>query len=283
MKMNNGPPRRPNRNGESNAAAVPMRLLANIGRWGINIWRPPLQFFSDAVAVVWQVCRPMTWRRPVRSEFMRQCYEVGTRALPFIAVSGVFVGFGIVAQALYWLETFGGKALFGGFLAVVLVREVAPVLVGLIVIGRSGSTILVELGTMKTEGQVHALDAQGIDPFLYLVLPRVMALSLSMFCLAIAFVAVALVAGFVTGTLVGMISLPFSDFLNSALGSMGRKEYYLITAKTLSIGFAVGLISCKAALSLGGNTTDVLNALPQSYAKSVLATLLLSVFLTILF
>ena len=66
----------------------------------------------------------------------------------------------------------------------------------LIVIGRSGTIILVELGTMKTEGQVHALDAQGIDPFLYLVLPRVMALSLSMFCLTITFVAVALVARF---------------------------------------------------------------------------------------
>jgi len=258
-------------------------LLAAIGLWVVNLWRPPLEFFSDAVAVIWQSCRPVTWRRPVRSKFVSQCYEIGTRALPFIMVTGIFGGFGIVAQSLYWLEAFGGKALFGGFLTVVLVRETAPVLVSLIVIGRSGTTILVELGTMKAEGQVHALDAQGIDPFLYLVLPRVMAFSLSMFCLTITFVAVALVAGFVSGTLVGMINLPFLEFLQSALGAMGSKEYFLITAKTLSIGFVVGLISCKTALSEVDRGTDLLGALPRSYARSVLATLLISIVLTIFF
>ncbi|MHC4230149.1 MAG: MlaE family ABC transporter permease, partial [Planctomycetota bacterium] len=131
----------------------------------IGLWHWPVQFISDAVAVIWQSCRPITWRRSIRTEFMHQCYQVGARALPFILVSGIFVGFGIVAQALHWLKVFGSTALFGGFLSAVLVREIAPVLVGLIVIGRSGSTLLVELGTMKTEGQVDMLDAQGIDPF----------------------------------------------------------------------------------------------------------------------
>lgn len=281
--MNIQPPRHTELDATATSPPIPGKLLAAVGRRAIDMWRPPVEFISDAAAVIWQSCRPITWRRPIRSEFVRQCYEIGTRAVPFIVVSGIFIGFGIVAQALYWLETFGGKTLFGGFLAVVLVREVAPVLVGLIVIGRSGSAILVELGTMKTEGRVHALDAQGIDPFLYLVLPRVMALSLSMFCLTVAFVAVALVAGFVSGSLVGMMNLSFIDFIHSALGSMGRKEYYLITVKALSIGFVVALISCKAALSLGGNATGVLDELPHSYAKSVLATLLISIVLTIVF
>jgi phospholipid/cholesterol/gamma-HCH transport system permease protein len=258
-------------------------LLGAIGRWVINLWRPPLEFFSDAVAVIRQSCRPVTWRRPVRSKFVNQCYEIGTRALPFIMVSGIFGGFGIVAQSLYWLEAFGGKALFGGFLTVVLMRETAPVLVSLIVIGRSGAAILVELGTMRADGQVRALDAQGIDPFLYLVLPRVLAFSLSMFCLTVAFVVVALVAGFISGTLIGMINLPFMDFLHSALGAMGSKAYFLMTAKTLGIGFVVGLISCKTALSEVDRATDVLDALPRSYARSVLATLLISILLSIVF
>ena len=267
---------------QSNARRKIRRLLGTIGLWAIDLWRQPVQFLSDALAVVWQSCRPITWRRPIRTEFMRQCYQVGTRALPFIAVSGIFVGFGIIAQAMLWLEHFGGTTLLGGFLFVVLVREIAPVLVGLIVIGRSGSMILVELGTLKTEGQVHMLDAQGIDPFLYLVLPRVLALSICMFCLTIAFVAVVLLSGFVSGTLVGATQYTFLDFIQRAVGSVGRKEYALITAKTLTIGFVVALIYCKDALGLSGAATGVLDILPRSFAKSVLAALVISIVLTIL-
>jgi len=280
--MNNIRTTEPDVNDQSNAHGKMRHLLETIGLWAIARWQQPVEFLSDALAVVWQSCRPITWRRPIRSEFIHQCYQAGTRALPFIAVSGIFVGFGIIAQAMLWLEFFGGTTILGGFLFVVLVREIAPVLVGLIVIGRSGSMILVELGTLKTEGQVHMLDAQGIDPFLYLVLPRVLALSICMFCLTIAFVAVTLVAGFVSGTLVGVTNFTFFDFIQRALGSIGRQDYVLITAKTFVIGFTVALISCKDALALSGPGAGVLDILPRSFAKSVLAALVISIVLTIL-
>ena len=269
-------------NDPSDAAPKLRRWLATIGLWTIGLWQWPVQFISDAAAVIRQSCRPITWRRPIRTEFMRQCYQVGARALPFILVSGIFVGFGIVAQSFHWLKVFGSTALFGGFLSAVLVREIAPVLVGLIVIGRSGSTLLVELGTMKTEGQVHMLDAQGIDPFLYLVVPRVLAFCLCMFSLTIAFVAVALLAGFASGTLVGIIKSTFFDFINNAIGSMGWHEYLLFTLKTVSIGFVVALISCRTALSLSGVSAGVLDIMPRGFAKSALATLIISIVLTIL-
>ena len=265
-----------------NTAPKLRRLLATIGRWTIGLWQWPVTFISDAVAVIWQSCRPITWRRSIRTEFMRQCYEVGAQALPFILVSGIFVGFGIVAQALHWLKVFGSTALFGGFLSTVLVREIAPVLVGLIMIGRSGSTLLVELGTMKTEGQVHMLDALGIDPFLYLVVPRVLAFCVCMFSLTTAFVAVAMLAGFASGTLFGLIQFTFFDFINRAIGSMGRQTYLLFTLKTVTIGFAVALISCKTALSLTDISARVLDIMPQGFAQSALATLIISIALTIL-
>lgn len=259
------------------------RLLARIGLWAKGFSRWPGQFVSDAVAVIWQSCRPITWRRSIRTEFIRQCYQVGAQALPFILVSGIFVGFGLVAQAFHWLKVFGSTALFGGVMSTVLVREIAPVLVGLIVIGRSGATLLVELGTMKTEGQVHMLDAQGIDPFLYLVVPRVLAFCVCMFSLTTAFVAVALIGGFFSGVLVGITQFHFFDFLNRAIGSMSWQTYALFTLKTVSIGFVVALITCKMALSLSGVSARVLDIMPRGFAKSALATLIISVALTILF
>jgi phospholipid/cholesterol/gamma-HCH transport system permease protein len=257
-------------------------MLAAIGQRTLGFGQPLIRFLSDAVAVLWQSCRPITWRRPVRAEFMHQCFQVGTRALPFILVSGILAGFGMVAQALYWLEVFGGTALFGGILSLVLVREVAPLLVGLIVIGRSGSTIMVELGTMKAAGQVHMLDAQGIDPFLYLVVPRVLAVSISMFCLTIAFIAVAMLAGFVSASFVGTSTYSFFDFFDAILSSIGRKEYILITLKTFIIGFVVALISCRTALSVAAPVANVLDILPRGFAKSVLSAMLISAALTLL-
>jgi phospholipid/cholesterol/gamma-HCH transport system permease protein len=259
-----------------------MKFAAAIGYRTIGLWLPFVQFLSDAAAVIWQGCRPTTWRRPVRTAFMRICYQAGTRAVPFVLVSGVFIGFGLVAQSLYWLETFGGKALFGSFLSLVLVREVAPVLVGLIMIGRSGSVIMADLGIMKAGGQVHMLEAQGIDPFLFLVVPRVLALSVCTFCLSIVFVTIALLAGFVSGTLFGLLNFSFFDFFGRALRGFGPEEYVLITLKTVIIGFVVGLISCKTALATAGPSVNVLEILPRGFAKSVLSTLLISVTLTLM-
>ena len=280
--MNNEPIVPSQRNDTLPAGSMPRRLLAILGLWTIALWQWPVQFISEAVAVIWQSCRPITWRRSVRTEFMRQCYQVGARALPFILVSGIFVGFGIVAQSLHWLKVFGSTALFGGFLSAVLVREIAPVLVGLIMIGRSGAALLVELGTMKTEGQVDMLDAQGIDPFLYLVVPRVLAFCVCMFSLTTAFVAVALLAGFTLGTLVGILQFTFFDFIHRAIGSIGRQTYLLFTLKTVAIGFVVALISCKTALSITGVSADVLDIMPRGFAKSALATLIISIALTII-
>ena len=270
--------------GNDTLHAVPRlrRFLAGIGLLAIGLWQGPVRFISDAVAVIWQSCRPITWRRSIRNEFMRQCYQVGAQALPFILVGGIFVGFGLVAQAFHWLKVFGSTALFGGVITTVLVREIAPVLVGLIVVGRSGSTLLVELGTMKTEGQVQMLDAQGIDPFLYLVLPRVLAVSISMFCLTIAFIAVAMLAGFISIGFVGIRTFSFFDFFNEILSPMGRKEYILITLKTATIGSVVALISCRTALSVAAPVTNVLDILPRGFAKSVLSAMLISAALTLL-
>ncbi|MGD9058082.1 MAG: ABC transporter permease [Desulfobacterales bacterium] len=270
-------------NDTSQAGLMPRRVLATIGKWVIGLWLAFVRFISDALAVIWQSCRPITWRQSIRTEFMRQCYEVGASALPFILFSGVFVGIGILAQGIHWLRLFGSTELFGDILSIVLVRELAPVLVGLILIGRSGSKLLFELGTLKVEGQVHMLDAQGIDPFLYLVVPRVLAFCICMFSLTVVLVAVAYLSGFAVGALIGLIRYTFFDFLNRTIGSLELQTYVLFTLKTVAIGFAVALISCKTALSVSGVSANVMDIMPWGFVKSALANLIISIALTFLF
>ena len=271
-------------NPDSQAAAKvgPGGFPAIIGQWTINQLRGLIQLISIAVAVIWQGLQPLTWRRTVRAEFFQQCHLVGMRALPFILITGSLVGFGIVYQVIYWLGVFGQTEFTGPILVLVLVREVAPLFVALTVIGRSGSVILVELGNMRIDGQVRMLDAQGIDPFLFLIVPRVVAVSVCMFSLTIAFITVALGSGFLAGNALGSMDFTLHEFVFGILSEMGLAEFATIPLKAFSIGFVVALIACATGLSVTGSRSDLLAALPRGVTKSVLAALLISSVLTLL-
>ena len=257
-------------------------LTVMIGQWAIDQIQGLIQFTSIAVSVIWQGLRPLTWRRTVRAEFIEQCYQIGLRALPFIMVAGCIVGLGMVYQAVHWLTVFGQTEFTGPILVLVLVREVAPLFVALILIGRSGSVILVELGNMHISRQIRMLDAQGIDPFLFLVVPRVAASVVCMFSLTILFIAVALGSGFLAGNALGSMGFTLHDFVFGILAEMGFAEFMTIALKTLSIGFVVALIACTTGLSVSGSRSNLLAALPRGVTKSVLATLLISGTLTLL-
>jgi phospholipid/cholesterol/gamma-HCH transport system permease protein len=253
-----------------------------IGRWAIDQTRGLIQFTGLAVAVVRQGLRPLTWRRTLRAEFFDQCYQIGMRALPFILITGGLVGLGIVYQALYWLKLFGQTEFTGLLLVIILVREVAPLFVALTVIGRSGSVILVEIGNMRIDGQIRMLDAQGIDPFLFLVIPRVAAVSVCMFSLTIAFIVVALGSGFWVGNALESQDLTLQNFVFGILAKMEFAEFLTLPLKTLLIGFVVALIACTTGFSVTGSRSELLAALPRGITKSVLATLVISGVLTLL-
>jgi phospholipid/cholesterol/gamma-HCH transport system permease protein len=259
-----------------------LQPLRRIGVWCIATWRGVTGAISIGVAVLVQACRLVTWRRTIRAEFVRNCAQVALHGLPAIIITGVLIGLAMVNQLLYWLRLLGQESLIGQFLVLGLVREIAPVLVGLLVIGRSGSMMMVELGAMRTGGQVHLLDAQGVDPFLYLVIPRVLATALGMFCLNMVFLVVALATGLVAANTLGLTSLTPLDYLEAVLTAMGPKEYALVPLKTLAIGFAIGLISCTTGLAVGRVSPEVSALLPRGFVKAVLATMLISGSLTIL-
>ena len=258
------------------------RVVTVTGQWTIHQFQGLIAFISIAAAVLWQSCRLLTWRRTVRSEFFHQCHRVGTRALPFIMLTALIAGMGIVFETLYWLKVFGQSEFAGSLLVVVLVREIAPLLVALIVIGRSVSVIMIELGIMQADGQIRMLDAQGIDPFIFLLVPRVMAVSVCMFSLTIAFTVVTLAAGFIAGNALSATNSTVYDFVFKILSAMGPADFATIPVKSLSIGFVTGLIGCTTGLSFSGIAPDVHNLLPSGIMKSVIAALLISVVVTLL-
>jgi phospholipid/cholesterol/gamma-HCH transport system permease protein len=271
----------PSRNGPRALHAL-TKPLSLVGAWCIAAGRYLTGLIGLGAAVLWQACRLATWPRTVRAEFMRLCAQIALYGLPAILVTGLLIGFAMVQQVLYWLQFAGQEGLIGEFLVLGLVREIAPLLVGMIVLGRSGITMMVELSAMRESGHVHLLEAQGIDPFLYLVMPRVLATALSVYCLTMVFLLVALSAGLAAATVLDLTSLSLLDFIEEVLNAMGPLEYALVPLKTLAMGFAVGLISCTTGLAVGSGDHDVSTRLPQGFVRAVLALMLISGGLTIL-
>ena len=257
-------------------------IVAVIGQWTIHQLQRFIAFTSIAAAALWQSCRLLTWRRTVRSEFFHQCHQVGTRALSFIVLTALIAGLGIVFETLYWLKVFGQSEFAGSLLVVVLIREIGPLLVALIVIGRSVSVIMIELGIMQADGQIRMLDAQGIDPFIYLLVPRVMAVAVCMFSLTIVFTVMTLAAGFVAVNALSGTNLTVYDFIFEILSAMGPADFAAIPVTTLSIGFVTGLIGCTTGLSFSGVAHEVHDLLPSGIMKSVIATLSISLVVTLL-
>ena len=113
-------------------------------------------------------------------------------------------------------------------IAVVLIREIAPLVVGLLALGRGGLLILDELSELRRDGQCRALDVQGIDPFLVLIMPRVLALALSVFCLTMILLVVAFASGYLTGSLLGVARRGPIEFAAQTFATIGDAGYAVL-------------------------------------------------------
>src|SRR6185436_700999 len=126
--------------------------------------------------------------RTVRKAFTNQVLFFGVESIRFISILAVLVGISVVVQLWIWTGRLGQSQKLGPLLVAVVARELGPLFANFVLIVRGGSAIATELGIMKAGGEVRVLDAQGLEPLLFLVMPRVLALAVSAFCLTVIFV-----------------------------------------------------------------------------------------------
>lgn len=240
-------------------------------------------FILQLMALFWGVLRegvrPSTWRRTVRGEFRAVLTRSVAGSLGTIGVTSVIVGLGLVFEALYWLRTAGQEEQIGRILVLILIREIAPLLVGIVLLGRGGTVAVAELGTLTAAGEVGILRAQGIDIFQYLVLPRAVAIAVAAFTLGMVFVVLALISGFVAGSLFGVVNTSVFGFLENVLRAMSVSDFVLFPAKLLLIGLMIALACCATGLS-AGETDSPSSLLPRGFTRGVTAILSVTLLLS---
>jgi phospholipid/cholesterol/gamma-HCH transport system permease protein len=157
---------------------------------------------------------------------------IGSRSLFLVVTAGTFIGMVVALQFHDTLVRFGSVGLLGSAVGLSLVRELAPVITGLLVIGRAGSAICSEIGIMRVEHQIDALECMAIDPYRYLIVPRLVAGIISVPLLGAVFI----VCGILGGWFVGVVLFGVNQ------GAYFQGMYETVSGNDLAMGFVKFLL-----------------------------------------
>ncbi len=253
----------------ANFGAAILEGLAALGEFGVFAWR----------TVYWLVIGSTNPRN--YALLLPQFFEVGTRSVPVVLVTGTFVGFVLAAEAIVQLQAVGLGDQIGVLVNLAVVRELGPVLAGTMLAGRVGGALSAELGTMNVTEQIDALRSMGADPIRYLVAPRFLACLLLMpFLTLYCDVMGALGGWFISVKIFGLQSDPYWWYTEMALENW---DLFTGLAKSLFFGAAIGLISCYKGFTCGHGAEGVGRACTQSFVSSFIAILMIDFLLILVF
>jgi phospholipid/cholesterol/gamma-HCH transport system permease protein len=188
-------------------------------------------------------------------ETLEQTDLIGVGSLPIILLTGLFIGGVMVLNTAQQFRRFGETAITGYAVALALVRELGPVIAGLLVTGRNGSAIASELGSMVVTEQVDAMRALGVDPVRKLVVPRVLATLISLPLLT----AVADLVGLIGGYIISHFTLGLSaaEFWNQAIRALAFGDLVMGVTKPIVFALLISSIGCFYGLRTQGGTQGV--------------------------
>jgi phospholipid/cholesterol/gamma-HCH transport system permease protein len=256
-----------------------------LGKLGETVWGHWGALRHETAVIGTVLChsvQPRHWAPTVRNLFARQVLTVGVEPLGFVCGVAVFVGISVVVQLTFWAGETGQSEMLGPLLVAVVARELGPLLINLVVIVRSGSAMTTELGVLKINGEVHELEAQGSDPLLHLVMPRVLGMALATFCLTVIFILVAFASGFLFAVWTGKGSHDLLLFADTVSSAVQPKDVFNILAKSILPALFAGASCCIGGLGVGKAPTELAQAAQRELTRSVTGLFVISAVISLL-
>ena len=216
-----------------------------------------------------------------RHDIIEQLDAIGVRSLTVVLLAGFFTGAVLALQSGLTLDQFGARPVVGRLVSATMIKELGPVLTGLMITGRVGSGIAAELGSMVVTDQINALRALGTDPVRKLVVPRVLAGVL----MAPVLTVVADFIGIFGGWIVARFQLRVASGLywSSIVQALYIQDVWMGLAKPPVLGFAIATIACHVGLRTSGGTQGVGRATTLSVVAGSVAVIAVDFFVTSLF
>lgn len=210
---------------------------------------------ADGVLFLLTVARNTFSRGFEFREFFRQCFEVGNKSLGLVSVTGIVVGLVLTIQSRPVLVDFGAVTMLPGMVAVSMIREMGPVITALICAGKIGSSMGAEIGSMRVTEQIDAMEVSSANPIRFLVVPRVLAITLMLPILVLYADAVGIMASWAGANIKGEAS--FVLYMNQAFGQLDFSDLIPAVVKTFFFGAVIGLVGCYKGYNAGRGTESV--------------------------
>ncbi len=212
------------------------------------------------------------------ADTLQQADTIGVGSLVIVVLTGFFTGAVLALQTSQTLQQFGSLSLTGQVVSLSMVRELGPVMTGLMVAGRNASGMASELGSMVVTEQIDAMRALGTDPTKKLVTPRVVASVVMLFFLTIISDLVGVGGGFMVATLV--LNLDANQYWTTAYQSLEMEDVLMGLTKPVFFGFVIATVGCYYGLAARGGTQGVGRATTQAVVASSVLILMVNFFVT---
>jgi phospholipid/cholesterol/gamma-HCH transport system permease protein len=208
----------------------------------------------------------------IRQELSRS----GLQLLPMFLFISAALGLVVIGQTVSWQSKLGANQLLGSIMVYVVVRELGPFVTAMLVLARSGTANVIELGTARALGEVEGLESLGIDPIHYFVMPRVIGMALGVLSLTVYFIISALVFGYVWAFIQNVPLRP-ADYFQELADSLETLDFGILAVKSSLFGIAIAIITCYHGLAQPLGLEEVSRATIRAVAQSIIACVLIDV------
>jgi phospholipid/cholesterol/gamma-HCH transport system permease protein len=204
----------------------------------------------------------------------RELARSGLRLLPMFLFMSAATGLVVIGQAILLLTKVGANTLLlGPIMVYVVVRELGPLLTALLVLARSGTANVIELGTARALGEVEALEALGIDPVHYLVMPRVVGMALGVMALTVYFIIGTLLSGYLCAFL-NDVPLRPGDYFGQLAANLTGLDFVIVVVKSCLFGALIAIITCYHGLAQRLQLDEISRETVSAVGQGIIACVL---------
>jgi phospholipid/cholesterol/gamma-HCH transport system permease protein len=212
---------------------------------------------------------------------VHQAMSVGVEAIPIVSLISFFVGTILALQGAYQLRRLGAMQLVAAAVAIVLTRELGPLMTAIIVVGRSGSAFAAEIGAMKVNEEIDALQTMALEPIPFLVAPKFLAMVLMMPCLT----TWSDLMGVVGGGFFGVTAAGFTwgSYLHATLNALVQRDIITGLVKSVMFALVITAVGCREGFSTGLGPEDIGKSTTSAVVKSIFMVIVVDLIFTALF